>query len=112
MSGVQVSECGPGGRRVSVVQATLVARRAVWTASSFTVRGAIEREADDGRVASRHPGRDGCEERAVAGVAAADVLRLQRQGHGRAPAARERRARRGGGREQAASENAEETRSV
>ena len=36
MSGVQVSECGPGGRRVSVVQATLVARLAVWIASSFT----------------------------------------------------------------------------
>ena len=37
MSGVQVSECGPGGRRFSVFQATLVVRRAVWTASSFTV---------------------------------------------------------------------------
>ena len=99
----------PGREARLVVQATLVARRAVCTASSFTVAARLSAKLTAAVSRPSNPGGNGCEERAVARVAAPDVLRFQREGHGRAAAARERSARGGAGCEEAASHESEET---
>ena len=110
-SGVHVSSCGPGRSRAFVRQATLVACRAVRTASSFTL--AVRLRVKPTTAVSRpgHAGRDRREEPTIAGIAATDVPRRHRQGGTGASPACEDGARCDGEREQGASRGEQEARS-
>ncbi len=53
VSGVQVSSWMPGSSLVVILQAMLVARLAVWTASSVTLDGRLRREPDRRSISAR-----------------------------------------------------------